>query len=345
VQLAPFIVCPETLGPLEAVEGGFWSPRAERLYPVRRGLVFMGFPQRDAGMIAATMAEERGHQGVGAEIAATNLAYLREMAPQAVEFINTLLPLVEDRGEPARALELGSGNGWFSWLLAAAGFDTWLCDFEANSLATGLNLQHPNLGEGRRFVCDARYAPVAAGSMDLVVLKEFVHHIRDYRGLFAEANRVLRAGGTMAMMEPVRSVRKAVQELRHPDPHEGHHITWPDAYLRAIRGAGMEIVHQAAVYEEGANRRRLPAVMKRRAERAIDAKRPSGDWFSKLQLRLLGGAQLVVIARKAHDLQAAERPPMAAIDPATLVANEDALAGYEQFPAVLGDAARALHRA
>jgi len=345
VQLAPFIVCPETLGPLEPTDGGFWSPRAERLYPVADGLVFMGFPQREAEMIMATMAEERGHQGVGADVAAANLTYLKMAAPLAVDFVNMLAPFVQPSGDgPPRALELGSGNGWFSWLLAAAGFDTWLCDFEANSLATGLNLEHDNLGEGKRFVCDARYAPVATGSMDLVVLKEFVHHIEDYQHVFQEASRVLRPGGVLAMMEPVRSVWKSIYELRHPDPHEGHHITWPDSYLRGVRRAGMDVVHQTAWYLEGGNTRPLSAWMKRRAEKAIDDEHPSGDWFSKFQLRLFGGAQLMVVARKEREPQPVARPPMTVIDPASLIADEETMAGYEEFPAILAAAAQNLRQ-
>jgi ubiquinone/menaquinone biosynthesis C-methylase UbiE len=121
-------------------------------------------------------------------------------------------------------LELGCGNGWVSWLLAKAGFETWMCDSEANSLATGLGLEHPNIGPGRRFVTDARYAPFRSGSFDLVMLKEFVHHVREYRTLFREANRVLRHGGVLALMDPLRGVWKTVSELRHPDPHEEHHI-------------------------------------------------------------------------------------------------------------------------
>jgi SAM-dependent methyltransferase len=344
MQLSPFIVCPETLGPLELRDGGFWSPCAERLYRVGRGLVFMAYPERDAAMIAATMAEERQHQGLGEEVAMANLAYLRSARRYAVDFINLLERFVARGEPPPRSLELGCGNGWFSWLLAEAGFEVWMCDFEANSLATGLNLEHPNIGEGRRFVADARYAPMASGSMDLVVFKEFVHHVADHQALFREANRVLCTGGTVALMEPVRSVLKTLRELRRPDPHEGHHITWPGSYLRAIRGAGFEVAHYGPVYLGAGNTRPLTAWMKRRAEAAIDERHPAGDWVSKLQLRLFGGAQLVVVAHKVRDLPPAERPPMRVIDPATLVIEEAELAGYEEFPIVLSEAATRLNR-
>ncbi len=341
MELAPFVVCPQTLGPLERAEGGYWSPRAQRLYPTRRGLVFMGYPERDAAPVRAAMDEERAWQGTG-EAAAKNLAFLRGSAPRAVDFINVAQRYVERGERRPRALDLGCGNGWVSWLLAAAGFDTWMCDFEANSLATGLNLEHRNLGPGKRFVTDARFAPVTSGSMDLVVFKEFVHHVKDHRPLFLEANRALRDGGVLALIEPVRSVWKTLYEIRHPDSHESHAITWPDAYLRAIGRAGFEICHQAHMYESRSNRRRVMARMKRRAIAAIDDAHPAGDWFSSAHLRLIGGAQLLVVARKTGHVAVNERPPMVAIDPASLVVSEADLAGYAEFPAVLEDAARRL---
>ncbi|HEY7256944.1 MAG TPA: methyltransferase domain-containing protein [Solirubrobacterales bacterium] len=341
MELAPFVVCPETLGPLEARDDGYWSPRAGRLYPVREGLVFMAYPRRDAAMIAETMEEEHDWQGT-ADVAARNLEYVRANAPRAVDFINLVRPLVEANGRRPRALELGCGNGWVSWLLAEAGFETWMCDFESNSLATGLNLEHPNIGDGRRFVVDARYPPIADGSMDLVVFKEFVHHVSDHRSLFREANRVLRKGGLMALMEPVRSARQAIYEIRHPDPHQGHHLTSARDYLRSIRGAGFEIARQAYVYGERAGQGPLAARIRDRAVSAIDPARPTGDWFTRLHFRLIGGAQLIVLARKTRDVQPLERPQMTPISPDNLDLESQDLRPYDEFPTVLGEAAARL---
>ncbi len=341
MELAPFVVCPETLGPLEARDDGFWSPQAERLYPVREGLVFMAYPKRDASMISETMEEEREWQGTD-EVASRNLEFVQENASRAVDFVNMLRPFVEVDGRAPRALELGCGNGWFSWLLARSGFETWMCDFESNSLATGLNLEHPNLGDGKRFVADARYPPFADGSMDLVVFKEFVHHVEDYELLFSEANRVLRDGGVMALMEPVRSVRTTIYEIRHPDPHKGHRITWPGAYLRAIRGAGFEIAHEAYEYTPRPEQGGFGARMRQRAAGAVDERRPTGDRFTRLHFHLIGGAQLAIVARKARAIPARERPPMTVISPENLEVADSGASPYERFPAVLDEAASQL---
>jgi SAM-dependent methyltransferase len=343
MELAPFVVCPETLGPLEARDDGYWSPRAERLYPVREGLVFMAYPQRDAAMIAETMEEEHDWQG-SADVAARNLEYVRANAPRAIDFINMVRPLVAGDGRCPRALELGCGNGWVSWLLAEAGFEVWMCDFESNSLATGLNLVHPNLGDGRRFVVDARYPPIADGSMDLVVFKEFVHHVSDHGSLFREANRVLRRGGLLALMEPVRSVRQAIYEVRHPDPHKGHHLTSARNYLHSIRAAGFEVIRQAYVYGERSGQGRLAARIRERAVSAIDSSHPTGDWFTRAHFHLVGGAQLIVMARKEGEIEPLERPPMTAISPDTLDLEDQDLRPYDEFPAVLTEAAARLDR-
>jgi SAM-dependent methyltransferase len=304
----------------------------------------MGYPLRDHEMIEATMEEERDAQGLGVDVAAINLAYLKRVAPRAVDFINQAERFVANSDRRPRCLELGCGNGWVSWLLAEAGFEVWMCDFEANSLATGMHLEHPRIGAGKRFVTDARFAPFESGSIDVVVLKEFAHHVEDYRGLFREAARVLRPGGTLAMMEPTRSVWQSIREARDPDAREGHHIVWPDVYPRAIRGSGMEIALETPVYDDHGNTRFPAAWMKRRALDSIDAEHPTGNWLAKAQIRLFGGAQMNYFAHKAREIPAAPRPEMTAIDPATLIAGEDASGGYEEFPAVLAAAAKRLQR-
>lgn len=343
MEPAPFIVDPETLGPLEMTEAGLRSAQADRLYPFQHGLIYMGYPERDQEMIAATMEEERDYQGLGIDVAARNLTYLKTNAGRAVDYINVFAPYVSGaEGRKPRALELGSGNGWFSFLLAEAGFDAWMCDFEANTLATGMNLQHENLGEGRRFVTDARFAPFETGSMDLVVFKAFVHHVEDYEPLFREANRVLRPGGTVAMMEPVQSLLKTVREMRDPDPHEGHHITWAKAYRQALRSAGFEIKRETPAYEPHGNTRALTSWLKGRATAAIDDEHPMGNWMTKLQLGLIGGAQMIFVAQKVKDIPREPRPPMVVIDPGAMVIDDEEVAAYAEFPAVLHEAAQRL---
>ena len=341
LEVASFVVCPETLGPLSVRDDGLWSEQAARLYPYRCDLIFMGYPEKDRTMISATMEEEREWQGT-AEVAERNLAFLRTSAPRAVDFINVIAPFGSGR-KPVRALELGCGSGWVSWLLAEAGYEVWMCDFEANSLATGRVFAHPNIGPGRRFVADARYAPFADRSFDLILFKEFVHHVSDYTSLFREANRVLKDGGIMAMMEPVRSVWKTIHEIRHPDPHAGHHITWLDSYLRAIRQTDFEVAYQTAVYSEATNRRAIMRGLKARASASVQGMRRP-DLVTKIHMRLIGGASAVVVARKRRHQMSGPRPAMAVIDPASLIVTDEDVETYREFPLILHDASSRLRR-
>jgi len=340
MHLSPFVVCPESLGTLIARDRELWSPQAERAYPIRDGLVFFGFPERDAAMITTTMEEERAWQGT-ADTVARDTEFLRSSAPAAVDLINLASRYIAPGAEQPKALELGAGSGWVSWLLAEAGYDTWMADFEANSVAIGLQYSHPNFGEGRRFVCDARYAPFADETFDLVLLKEFVHHVADYDLLFAEANRVLRPGGIVALMEPTRTVLQTVLEMRVRDPRMGHVITWLDSYRRSLRRNGFTVEHQTAMYWQHEHRFALIAGLKRRAKRSVAGlRRP--DTFTQAHIRLLGGASSILIARKSSSAPRAERPPMRVIDPATLVIPEDERAAFQQMIPVLHEAAERL---
>jgi SAM-dependent methyltransferase len=342
MRLNPAVVCPESLGPLTDRGDELWSAHTNRMYPIRDGLVFFGFPERDEAMIAATMQEEREWQGT-ADTVARDTEFLCMSAPAAVDLINLASRyVVAGTGQP-KALELGAGSGWVSWLLASAGYDTWMADFEANSVAIGLQYEHPNLGIGRRFVCDARYAPFADETFDLILLKEFVHHVADYDLLFAEANRVLRTGGVVALMEPTRSVLQTLLELRSPDPHEGHAIAWLDNYRRSLKRNGFVAEHQTAVYTTRENRFALLASLKRRARRSVEGlQRP--DAFTQAHLRLIGDASSVLIARKSRPAPRAERPPMRVIDPETLVITKDQRAAFRPMIAILERAAVRLRR-
>jgi hypothetical protein len=118
-----------------------------------------------------------------------------------------------------------------------------------------------------------------------------------------------------------------------------------DAYLLGIRRAGFHFCHRAVVHErrQGGGGS-WPACAGGRRAAAVDDAHPAGDWFTALHLRLIGGAELLVVARKARELPAADRPAMLPIDPESLVLGEDELAGYAEFPAVLREAASRLRR-
>ncbi len=99
-----------------------------------------------------------------------------------------------------RALEIGSGTGYFSLNLCAAGLigELTATDISPGMLAT-LEGNAAGLGlEVETVSCDAEELPFADESFDLVLGHAVLHHIPDLGRAAAEMLRVLRPGGTLA---------------------------------------------------------------------------------------------------------------------------------------------------
>ena len=299
----------------------------------------MGYAVDDEAEIRETMEEERTWQGTPEHVERDE-EFLRSSAPKAVDVVK-LLRRLTGRREGLRALELGSGSGWVSWLLAEAGFDTWLCDFEANSLYSGWIYEHSRLQPGRRIVADARYAPFADESFDVVLLKEFAHHVADLGQLFGEANRVLRMGGILAVVDPTRNVKTAIYERRRPDPHKGHHITWADRYLQAARRAGFQKRWLSYTYHSDPGRS-IVRSLQERAARNVAGLRHNRSIFTAVHARVLGNASMVYVGEKQRAASAAARPELRQIDPATLQLAAADISAWSGCRALVADAARQL---
>lgn len=332
--------CQQTLQPLALREQGLYSETADLLYPIQNGLVFMGYDARQHDFLQTVMEEERVFQ-TSPENFQRDLEFLKATSVATVDLINLVRQRTGLRAG-ARGLEVGAANGWVSWLFAEAGFDMWLCELEANSLALGHAFGHPNLGVGKRIVSDAMLVPFADATFDLVVCKEFAHHVKDKKRLFAEANRVLKPEGVLAVMEPVRSAFSTCYEWRRPDPHTDHAIVWPEQYLRAIQSRGFRLAGQGAYFYAGRpGRTPLTAWVKRRANQALRRGQPSSDLVTWVYEHVMG-ASLVVLAVKHHDVAHSPRPRIRLIPPSTMQA---ALAGgpdYSVYLEVLQQAAHGL---
>ena len=106
-----------------------------------------------------------------------------------------------------RSLEIGAGTGYFTLNMLAAGMvgeatcsdlsPGMLCTLEANARRLGLQV--------RTETADAERLPFADASFDLVLGHAVLHHIPDLPRAFAEFERVLAPGGTIAFAgEPSR---------------------------------------------------------------------------------------------------------------------------------------------
>jgi SAM-dependent methyltransferase len=155
-------------------------------------------------------AEGRGHSGE----ALMALPYLRggplarQWAVRARSFEvlvgDVVTPLAKRLGRPLSVLDLGAGNGWLSWRLALAGHSAIALDIRedevdglgaARALASG--------AEGRMQLRPGSFDAIPApdGSVDLAVFNASLHYALDLPAVLAEAARVVRPGGRLAIVD------------------------------------------------------------------------------------------------------------------------------------------------
>ena len=305
--------CQQTLGSLVPQGGGLFSPAAGLLYPIRDGIVYMGYDERDHDFMQRVIDAERIHQATPSAIE-PSFEFLRTSSLSVIDLIRLLRKRIDADGT-ARGLELGAGSGWASWLFAEAGFDMWICELEPNSLALGQIYDHPRLGAGRRIACDATLVPFADGSFDFVLCKEFAHHVLDKKRLFREANRVLRRGGVLVLLDPVLCLTDLVRKS-HPDTIPEHAFSWTHEYLRTSRSSGFDVLEHGALSLRRA--RRVPFAATAAARASEERRRGSlaHDFLTMLYLQLVGG-ELVLIAAKTREAPRLTRPRVRVIDPAS----------------------------
>ncbi len=94
--------------------------------------------------------------------------------------------LIADRipGGSGRVLELGSGAGFLA---------RYVPDLIASEIFACPDIH---------LVLDARQMPFATGSLKSIVMVDVLHHIPDNRSFLHEAQRCLRPGGSIVMVEP-----------------------------------------------------------------------------------------------------------------------------------------------
>jgi SAM-dependent methyltransferase len=109
---------------------------------------------------------------------------------------SVLSPLREAlKGAPGRRLaDIGGGTGNYARALRDEGWDPVVVDREpamlARAAAKGLDT----------IEADAQRLPLADESVDAVMLVSMLHHVEDQSAALAEARRILRPGGRLALM-------------------------------------------------------------------------------------------------------------------------------------------------
>jgi len=329
--------CQQTLGPLVETVDGLRSPEGDLIYPIRDGLIFMGYDARQRDYISTVIGEEKDHQ-TSAENVARDTEFLQESA-QAMAALTRALRRLRPSASGRRCLEVGAGSGWASYMFAEEGYDAWLCELEPNSLSISWLYDHPNMAAGKRIVSDATLVPFADETFDVVLCKEFAHHVADKEALFREANRVLKPDGLLVLFEPVRSVASAIYYARHPDPHTDHVIVWLHQYLRALRVSGFSVLERAPYHYRSGGRLPLVRGWRRRSKTRMH----DGTLRHSLTddaLTYVAGAFLATICRKGTGIAQPPRPAIEIIDPALLTIGAAERERYRHFLDIIDNARR-----
>jgi SAM-dependent methyltransferase len=123
----------------------------------------------------------------------------RIRARSFVTLINSVIEPLEQH-TALRVLDLGAGSGWLAYRLAQRGHWVLAIDLLDDVL--------DGLGATRHYACNLRPVvaefdrlPLAAEQVDLVVFNASLHYSSDYAVTLGETLRVLRAGGTLVILD------------------------------------------------------------------------------------------------------------------------------------------------
>ncbi len=148
-------------------------------------------------------------------------------------------------------LDLGSDNGVISYLLRARGGRWSSADLSEKAVASIRSLVGSNVYriDGARMCM-----PFADASFDLVVIIDFLEHVRDDAGCVAEIARILRPGGDLVVNTPHAKRRSLLRALRDrlglTDEWHGHvRPGYTRDELRALLG-GRFAIESSATYSK-----------------------------------------------------------------------------------------------
>jgi SAM-dependent methyltransferase len=143
-------------------------------------------------------------------------------------------------------LELGSGAGFLA------------------QYVPGLIASEVFLCRDIQLVLDGRRLPFSSGSLKAIAMVDVLHHVPDNRAFFGEAQRCLRSGGTIVMIEPwVSTWSRPIYTRLHHEPFDPDAKDWTFPQSGPLSGAN------------GA----LPWIVFERDRRAFEAE------FTELEIR------------------------------------------------------------
>ena len=115
-----------------------------------------------------------------------------------------LAPAAREVSGPLRVLDLGAGSGWLSWRVTLAGHHAVAVDLRddaVDGLAASTMYLEGGTSMFERVVATFESLPLAGAQFDVVVFNASVHYALDLPAVLAEAGRMCRRGGRMAILD------------------------------------------------------------------------------------------------------------------------------------------------
>lgn len=148
---------------------------------------------------------------------------------------------------PMVIADLGAGEGTFSQLLARRARRVIAVDSSAKMVEVGEDLaREHNLGNLEFRRGDMEQVPIADAAVDLAFFSQSLHHAIHPERAIAEANRILKPGGRIAILDLLRHNFEEAREI-YADVWLG----FTEVELRRfLKNASFEDVHTAVVHRE-----------------------------------------------------------------------------------------------
>lgn len=164
--------------------------------------------------------------------------FLRSIYAEWYDMISSRVP-----GGQGQVLELGSGGGFFGEVV--------------DGLITSDVFEIPGVDE----VIDARDLPFGDGDLKAIVMTNVLHHIPDVAEFLREAQRTLRPGGRIVMIEPWNTAwSRYVHRQFHDEPMIVDNPEWQFPESGPLSGANAALAWVIAVRDSERLEREWPGL-------------------------------------------------------------------------------------
>ncbi len=154
---------------------------------------------------------------------------------------------------PEPVLEIGTGKGYFTLALARKGYEVISLDpdSEAVEFACSLLASQGDFDKVKVMLGSGDRIPLPEGSVGSVVMFNLWHHLEDVKDIIEEIRRVMKPGGTIAVVDFSSKGFELVEKI-HQDLYGEHHPVLRRGFEELISAfPGARVYHYKTEFEEG----------------------------------------------------------------------------------------------